>query len=44
MRKLKQRIHDNTNGLDYDLSGGYYIAAIGVSESDDRPIGKWGRY
>ena len=43
MSELKQRIHDNTNGLDYVLAGDYYIPAIGLPENDDRPIGKWGR-
>lgn len=43
MNELKQRIHDNTNGLDYVLAGDYYIPAIGLPENDDRRIGKWGR-
>ncbi len=43
MSKLKPRIHDNTNGLDYVLAGDYCIPAIELLESDDRPIGKWGR-
>ncbi len=43
MNKLKQRIHDDTNGFDYILVGDYYIPVIELPESDDRPIGKWGR-
>lgn len=40
---MKQRIHDEANGLDYVLAGGYYIPTIELPESDDRSIGKWGR-
>ena len=29
--------------LDYILAGDYYIPTIELLESDDRPIGKWGR-
>ena len=43
MSELKQRIHDEANGLDYILVGDYYIPAIELSENDDRPIGKWGQ-
>ena len=43
MNELKQRIHDEANGLDYILAGDYYIPAIELQESDGRPIGKWGR-
>ena len=43
MGELKQRIHDEANGLDYVLAGDYYIPAIELTENDDRPIGKWGR-
>ena len=43
MSELKPRIHDETNGLDYDLVGDYYIPDIELPEDDDRPIGKWGR-
>ena len=43
MGELKQRIHDETNGLEYILAGDYYIPIIELPESDDRPIGKWGR-
>ena len=43
MRELKQRIHDEANGLDYVLAGDYYIPTIELPESDGHPIGKWGR-
>ena len=43
MRELKTRFHDETSGLDYVLVGDYYIPVIELPESDDRPIGKWGR-
>lgn len=43
MNELKPKIHDEISGLDYVLVGDYYIPAIEWSESDDRPIGKWGR-
>ena len=43
MSELKPRIHDKMNGLDYVLTGDYYIPAIELPEEDDRPIGKWGR-
>ena len=43
MNELKQRIHDEANGLDYILAGDYYIPAIELPENDDRCIGKWGR-
>lgn len=43
MSELKPRIHDEDTGIDYILAGDYYIPAIELSETDDRPIGKWGR-
>ena len=43
MSKLKSKIHDETNGLDYIFVGDYYIPAIELPEDDDRPIEKWGR-
>lgn len=43
MSELKPRIHDEINGLDYVLARDYYIPIIELPESDDRPIGKWGR-
>ncbi len=43
MNELKPRIHDEQTGLDYVLVGDYYIPDIELPETDDRPIGKWGR-
>lgn len=43
MDRLEPRIHDEANGLDYVLTGDYYIPAIELPGDDDRPIGKWGR-
>ena len=43
MSELKTRFHDETSGLDYVLVGDSYIPVIELPESDDRPIGKWGR-
>ena len=36
MEKLKKRIHDKDNGLDYILD-------IQLGDVDERPIGRWGR-
>ena len=43
MRKLKERIHDENNGMDYVLAGDYYIPDIQLGDVDERPIGRWGR-
>ena len=40
--KLKLRIHDNRNGLDYVLTDHYYLPALRLPE-DRRLIGRWGR-
>lgn len=42
MKELPERIHDDTNGLDYALVGDYYIPALRLTE-ESRPIGHWGR-
>lgn len=42
MEKLKKRIHDDSNGLDYVLVGDYYIPDFKLPE-ESRPIGRWGR-
>ncbi len=42
MKELPERIHDDTNGLDYVLVGDYYIPALRLRE-ESRPIGHWGR-
>ncbi len=43
MEKLKKRIHDENNGLDYVLVGDYYMPDIRIGNADDRSIGRWGR-
>ena len=40
--KLKPKVHDNRNGLDYVLTDHYYLPALRPPE-DKRPIGRWGR-
>lgn len=42
MEKLRKRIHDDSNGLDYVLVGDYYIPALKMPE-ESRSIGRWGR-
>ena len=42
MNKLADRIHDDNNGLDYQLAGDYYIPVLTISE-EKRRIGRWGR-
>lgn len=42
MEKLKKRIHDDSNGLDYVLVGDYYIPDLQLPE-EKRPTGRWGR-
>ena len=42
MKELPERIHDDTNGLDYVLVGDYYIPVLRLTE-ESRPIGHWGR-
>ena len=42
MKELPERIHDDTNGLDYVLVGDYYIPALRLTK-ESRPIGHWGR-
>ena len=43
MENLKERIHDENNGLDYVLAGDYYIPDIQLGDVDERPICRWGR-
>lgn len=42
MKELPERIHDDTNGLEYVLVGDYYIPTLRLTE-EARPIGHWGR-
>ena len=43
MIELKKRIHDESNGLWYELVGDYYIPQLTLLTETHRPIGKWGR-
>ena len=40
--RLKPRIHDESNGLDYVLVGDYYVPDLKLPE-EHGPIGMWGR-
>ena len=42
MEELRNRIHDDSSGLDYILVGDYYIPDLKLPE-ESRPIGRWGR-
>lgn len=42
MKELKERIHDDSNGLDYVLVGDYYIPDLKLPD-ETRPPGRWGR-
>ena len=41
MGKLPQYVQKN--GISYVLTGDYYIPDISLGDTDDRPIGRWGR-
>jgi hypothetical protein len=43
MNKLANRIHDESNGLDYVLVDDYYLPDIQLGNEEQRPIGRWGR-
>ena len=40
---LPQRIHDESNGLDYTLHGDYYFPDFPEAKTKLRTYGKWGR-
>lgn len=42
VKELESRIHDENNGLDYEMVGDYYIPALELPE-EHRTIGRWGR-
>ena len=42
MEELRNRIHDDSSGLDYVLVGDYYIPDLKLPE-ESSPIGRWGR-
>ena len=43
MNELANRIHDESNGLDYVLVGDYYLPDIQIGNEEHRPVGRWGR-
>ncbi len=43
MIELKKHIHDESNGLWYELVGDYYIPQLTLPAETQRSIGKWGR-
>ena len=40
---MEKYIYDNSNGLWYELQGDYYIPCLVLSDTEERPIGIWGR-
>ncbi len=43
MRNLSKRIVDDKNGLSYTLHGEYYFPELTIPETDQKPIGRYGR-
>ena len=39
---MDKYIHDENNGLWYELQGDYYIPCLTIPEEEQRPIGVWG--
>lgn len=40
---MEKYIYDNSNGLWYKLQGDYYIPCLVLPDTEERPIGIWGR-
>ena len=40
---MDKYIHDESNGLWYELQGDYYIPCLILSAEEERPIGIWGQ-
>ena len=40
---MEKYIYDNNNGLWYELQGDYYIPCLVLSDTEERPLGIWGR-
>ncbi len=40
---MEKYIYDNSNGLWYELQGNYYIPCLVLPDTEERPIGIWGR-
>ena len=43
MKNLSKRIMDDKNGLSYTLRGDYYFPDLTAPETDQKPIGRYGR-
>lgn len=40
---MEKYIYDNSNSLWYELQGDYYIPCLVLTDTEERPIGIWGR-
>ena len=40
---MEKYIYDNSNGLWYELHGDYYIPCLVLLDTEERPLGIWGR-
>lgn len=40
---MKSTFTDSKTGIRYELQGDYYLPCLKLPESDDRPIGIWGK-
>lgn len=40
---MKNRIHDEKNGLWYEKQGDYYLPYLELPEQENKPIGIWGQ-
>lgn len=40
---MEKYIHDENNGIWYELNGDYYIPCLELNEEESRPIGLWGQ-
>lgn len=40
---MERFIYDSANGLWYELNGDYYIPCLVLPDTEERPIGIWGR-
>ena len=40
---MEKYIYDNSNGLWYELQGDYYTPCLVLPDTEERPIGIWGR-
>ena len=43
MKNLSKRIMDDKNGLSYTLHGDYYFPDLTIPETDQKPMGRYGR-